>query len=117
MDTQNISHSTDTPRTRFSDNRPGARGQRNKDNSVRDRNLGSIDSSGRAVPKLRTGRPRRNLSTVQREVINPKHSHTTADTRAESTREVHHRRKQVKQLAAPARRQKQTSRLAKRKTP
>lgn len=117
MDTQNISRRTETSRTRFSDNRPSTRGQRNKDNSLRDRNLGGIDSSGRPVPKLRTGRPTRNLSTVQREVINPKRSHQTIDTRAETTREVHRRRKQVKQLAGPARRQKQTSRSPKTKTP
>jgi len=113
MDTQNISRGTEISRTRFSDNRPSARGQRNKDNSLRDRNLGGIDSSGRSVPKLRSGRPTRNLSTVQREVINPKRSHQTIDTRAETTREAHRRRKQVKQLAAPARRQKQASRLSK----
>jgi hypothetical protein len=117
MDTQTIARRTESPRARFSDNRPGDRGQRNKNDSVRDRNLGKIDSSGRPVPKGSTGRSQRNLRTAQREVINPGRVHQTIDTRAETVGEVRRRRKLVKQLAAPARRQKQTSRSSKPQTP
>jgi hypothetical protein len=117
MDTLKIASDNPRPRTRFSDNRPSDRGQRNKENSLRDKNLGEIDSSGRRVGKTAAGLPKRNLRSVQPEVANPRRAHQTTDTRADSSRELHRRRKQVRRLDEPARRQKQTRRMPKAKTP
>lgn len=118
MDTRKVSNRMgEISSRRFSDNRPGNRGQRNKENSEEDNNLGSIDSSGRPVSKTRTGRPARNLRAAQPEVANPRKARRTSETRASTPRELHRRRKQIRRLDEPARRSKQTSRRPKAKTP
>lgn len=115
MDTRDAAGRTDWPRTRSSDNRPGDRGQRNRENSVRDRNLGGIDSSGRRVAKARTGQPKRDLRAAQPEVANPRKAHRTSVTRATTSRELHRRRKQIRRLEEPPRRNKPTNRRAQTK--
>lgn len=117
MDTHGLSIDKDSPRPRFSDNRPSDRGKRNRENSTRDNNLGDTDSSGRSVKKNRTGRPKSNLAVASPKVVNPRRIHQTSDTRADTPREAKRRRKNISRLAEPARRQKQTSRLPKIKTP
>ncbi|HET7624873.1 MAG TPA: hypothetical protein VFM25_06360 [Verrucomicrobiae bacterium] len=97
---------------RRSNNRRGDRGQRNKENSWRDRNLGTRDTSGRPISKSRTGLPERRMRMVQPEISNPGYAHASAETRAETTREAHRRRKQIARLGRPARREKQTRRPA-----
>jgi hypothetical protein len=52
------------------------------------------------------------LRMVQPEISNPKHAHASSETRAETLREAHRRRKQVARLSQPARREKQARRLA-----
>jgi hypothetical protein len=83
---------------RRSNNRRGARGQRNKENSARDRNLGSIDSSGRPITKSRTGKSKRNLRQVQPEVTNPRRAHEVTDFKETSRRELRRRRHLVGKL-------------------
>jgi hypothetical protein len=91
-------------------NRRGDRGQRNKANSLRDRNLGSFDTSGRRIARTRSGFPENDIRDVQPEVINPRRAHTPPAARAGTTRGARRRRKQVAKLAQPRRRQKQTGR-------